>query len=161
MSVTQCSYFVFRHFQASQQAHEYGATLKAQDSLEEDIAMARVLQVMRAIIHNARIMGDKAPKFQSALAQYKLVLSAAELLSSDNPIVFRETLALLVAVLDSGNADAQTNFVDHFYNTREETFFRDISSRIKDAMEWIREVCYVWYPTILTVVDLYLVYVDT
>ncbi len=100
----------------------------------------RMLQSMRSILHTARLLDNNAPKFQVAMAKYKMILSVADLLNSENPDVVRECLALLVQLLADGNVDAQKNFIDHFKSTREETFFIDISERMKSAMDWIREV---------------------
>ncbi len=122
------------------QAHAFGATRKAQERLEEDLVIIRILQTMRCILHTAELLGTHACVFQSHFAKFKMLLPVANLLNSDNAEVVRESLALLAALLRNGNLDGQKNFFDHFKSTREETFFVDVSERIKLAMNWIREV---------------------
>ena len=102
----------------------------------------RILQALRASIHNQRELEADANTFQTQLAHFHVLLPTADLLSCSNPDIVREALALLVASLHGGNVEAQKTFLQHFMGTREETFFVDVSERIKSAMEKIKEVCY-------------------
>ena len=104
--------------------------------------VVRILQVCRAILHNQVKLDQDASSLQNKLAQLGLILPIADLLSSANDAMVRESLAFLVCVLDNGNGSAQNGFIKHFLGTREETFFVDISSRIRNGTENIVEVLF-------------------
>ena len=120
--------------------HALGTKLHEQERADQERAIIRLLQVFRAIMHNEEVTGNNKHKFQIALADAGMLLPVASLLSSKNDDVVRESLAFLVAILSDGNKAAQDSLIEHFSLTREETFFVDVSSRIKEAMEGIIEV---------------------
>lgn len=100
----------------------------------------RMLQVCRAVVHNKRVITDDADDFQDKMANFGMILPVTDLLSDASNDMVREAIAFLVCILDDGNPEAQKGFLAHFLGTREETFFLDVSSRIRDAMENIVEV---------------------
>ena len=99
-----------------------------------------MLQVCRAIIHNESVLGNDSDKFRDQLADYKIVLPTADLLSGDDPDVVREALAFLVKILEGGHDGAQKNFIDHFQYSKEEPFFEVVFARLSKSIEEIREV---------------------
>ena len=107
-----------------------------------------MLQVCRAILENEdKIDTDdesKRVEFQNSLAATGIAGAVMKLLASPNDNIVREALAFLVALLEDGNAAAQESFMTLFQSTREETFFSDVSTRIRDSMEFIVEVIRIW-----------------
>ena len=107
--------------------------------MAEDV-VEHLLVVARGIIHDEHILGNNAQKYQTLEVQYGIILPTAALMASDNDDIVEEALALLVEVLDDGNAAAQAAFLEYFLNTHEETFFVDVSEMIKSDMEEVQEV---------------------
>ena len=107
-----------------------------------ETVVARMLLVCRGIIHNEQRVGNNADDIRGQMAAYMIVLPVADLLSNDNHNIVREALAFLVEILEGGNKQAQLNFLDHFMNSREETFFVDVSTRLKTAISSIQEVLF-------------------
>jgi hypothetical protein len=113
----------------------------AQEKADQEVVAIRLLQLCRAILHNELVLGRDIEQVQNALAQFHIILPVASLLSSTSDEVVRETLAFLIMILHGGNRVAQESFAQHFLQTREETFFVDVSTRLQSAMESIQEVC--------------------
>ena len=91
-------------------------------------------------MHNEEALENDAVVFQDMIGKTGIVLPVASLLNSANDNIVREALAFLVSILEDGNDQAQASFMNHFISSRDETFFRDITTRMRDAMEFIVEV---------------------
>ena len=106
----------------------------------DQLAVAvRMLQACRAVMHNQAITGADTVLFQRQFNS--TVIAVSYLISESNGHdVNREALAFLVYVLDNGNVEAQTRFMEHVRNTRDETFFTSVADRIKTGIENIVEV---------------------
>jgi hypothetical protein len=114
--------------------------MHAEDREMAEDVVEHLLMVARGIVHNEHILGNNPGKFQSALVKFGVLLPTTALIASDNDDIVEEALALLVEVLDDGNADAQAAFMDYFLNTNEETFFVDVHEMLKSDIEEVQEV---------------------
>ncbi|KAH3809582.1 hypothetical protein DPMN_137955 [Dreissena polymorpha] len=112
------------------------------EQLDLDI---KCLQLLRGIIHNEIV---KLPEdfendinsckkqlhaienAQNALNKMNSIEGTLEHLSRPNDMVVRELLAFLAALLFNGNEEVQTNMIEFFTGTREETFFLAIKKRM-------------------------------
>ena len=123
-------------------SRKYWATLDAGDKIDQERMDIKVLQLLRAIVHNeAKVERDgNVQALQNQMADGGALLPIADILSVTNDDVVREALAVLVALLDGGNKKAQAAFERHFLGTREETFFDDVQSRMRTSVEAIREL---------------------
>ena len=83
----------------SVKSHILGESLKAQDQVDMETVVARMLLISRGIIHNEQRVGNKADHIREQMAAYKIVLPVADLLSSDNHNIVREAMAFLVEIL--------------------------------------------------------------
>ncbi|XP_065833160.1 inositol 1,4,5-trisphosphate-gated calcium channel ITPR1-like isoform X3 [Oscarella lobularis] len=116
----------------------------------------RTLQVLRAIIHNQIVRipelkeGVEVPRahklamkavedVQTALNVHGVALKIIPLLSHSNDNIVRETLALLSALVYSGNRSVQESFEKHFFSMRKDRFVIDVLGRLQRSAVVIRE----------------------
>eukprot|EP00045_Choanoeca_perplexa_P018056 m.276491 g.276491 ORF g.276491 m.276491 type:complete len:2614 (+) comp17698_c0_seq3:125-7966(+) len=116
-------------------SRKWSPTLDAKDHDLQEVLDIRVLQILRAIVHNEIKLEREVEATQNAIAQAQAVLPVASMLSVKTDDVVREALALLVVLLADGNKQSQESFLAHFLNTREETFFDDIQLRVNRSIE--------------------------
>ena len=114
--------------------------MHAQEQVEEEEVVIRMLQIARATVHNERVLEHDAHEFQSKLAHFKILIPTANLLDSHNELIVEEALLLLSEVLDEGNDDAQARFLHHFHKNHDESFFFHIHTIITDLMEEMEEM---------------------
>ena len=122
--------------QSLQSSRKWSATLNAKETELQEILDLRTLQLLRGMLHNEiKLQSQNLTQRQNDMAELGAILPVASMLSVQDDDVVRESLALLVVMLENGNKSAQEKFLDHFLGTREETFFGDIQSRIQRSME--------------------------
>eukprot|EP00039_Didymoeca_costata_P011469 m.161015 g.161015 ORF g.161015 m.161015 type:complete len:2636 (+) comp15183_c0_seq1:24-7931(+) len=123
---------VVNQFIASQ---SLGSTLTPEGLDRQHAVNATLLQVLRAILHNVKILfGEEDEEtfvaLQDEMAATGLILPTTDFMNSNSEDVAREAVALLCAVLDGGNKVAQGQLEKYFLHTREETFFQDVTDRL-------------------------------
>ena len=123
-----------------QESHTHAATYSSHERLLLQRVNVKMLQVIRATIHNKDKLGLPTTGIQSEVSSSGAVLPVTRLLESKTHHVRKEGLALLKTLLNDGLADAQREFVRHFLGTREETFFTDISGLITASNESMLEL---------------------
>jgi hypothetical protein len=106
----------------------------------------RHLQVLRAIIHNNRILNRDNAVVLEEYNKHKLILPVIALVSSGHADIYREALALLVSMLEEGNKPAQEILLQKFKSTLNEDFFADVASRLRQCLVWVKEVT--WWSTL-------------
>jgi hypothetical protein len=77
----------------------------------------------------------------------KLILPVIALVSSGHADIYREALALLVSMLEEGNKPAQEILLHQFKSTPAEVFFADAASRLRQCIDWVKEVT--WWSIIV------------
>ena len=121
-------------------------TLHARELKQESRVVIKLLQVVRALIHNEHQLTSEftgvthdVTAMQNVLADQGIALAIAGMLHHPNDEVVRESLACLVQLLDGGNKRVQDSFSAHFRLRKDENFFDDIMSRMRRAEESLRE----------------------
>eukprot|EP00053_Salpingoeca_punica_P017480 m.168492 g.168492 ORF g.168492 m.168492 type:complete len:2590 (+) comp17217_c0_seq4:243-8012(+) len=121
------------------QAVALSGTLDASDLKLQVRSLVKVLQLIRAIVHNEiKLQGDVI-RVQDEICAFGATLPIADVLHHSHDMVVREALACLVVLLLDGNKEAQASFERHFLSTREETFFIDIMQRMRRAIDGLVE----------------------
>jgi hypothetical protein len=95
-------------------SRKWSPTLDAKDHDLQEVLDIRVLQILRAIVHNEIKLERDVEQTQSVIAQAQAVLPVASMLSVKTDDVVREALALLVVLLADGNKQSQASFLHHF-----------------------------------------------
>ena len=122
------------------ESHIHAATYSSQERLLLQRVNVKMLQVIRAAIHNKDKLGLPTTGTQAEVSSSGVILPITRLLESKTQAVRREGLAMLKTLLNDGLADAQREFVRHFLGTREETFFTDVSGLITASNESMLEL---------------------
>eukprot|EP00056_Hartaetosiga_gracilis_P010415 m.153526 g.153526 ORF g.153526 m.153526 type:complete len:2653 (+) comp13309_c1_seq5:67-8025(+) len=121
-------------------SRKYSASLETKDNELQETLDVRCLQILRTILHNQMVTDQEFLQMQNTIAKYNCVLPVADMLSVPHDLVVRESLALLIKVLEGGNKLAQETFYQHFIGTREETFFHDIQGRVRRSINSLKEI---------------------
>jgi hypothetical protein len=112
-------------------SHRLFATFTAEDQARQLRLDRRILQILRAVLHNEiRLQIGGEGILQCRLARLGLVLPVASMISSSDEMKVQEALSLLGMLLKDGNKVAQRVFMRFFLQTREESFFEDVRGRL-------------------------------
>jgi hypothetical protein len=99
-----------------------------------------MLQVCRGIIHNEQMLKGDSSRLQVSMAETNLAHAAIHMISSSDPDVMHEALALCVKLVDGGNRVVQDELLKQFRLTKSELFFEELSWRMKQGIEKLTEV---------------------
>jgi hypothetical protein len=77
---------------------------------------------------------------QASMAQAEIAHATINLISSPDADVMHEALALCVSLVDGGNRGVQDELLKRFKVTKSETFFEELSWRIKQGIAKLTEV---------------------
>lgn len=129
---------------ALETSHRLYATFTAEDQARQLRLDRRILQILRAVLHNEiRLQTEKEGKegnLQRRLARLGSVLPVASMISSSDEMKVQEALSLLGMLLKDGNKAVQRVFMHFFLNTREESFFEDVRGRLLVSIRSYNEV---------------------
>lgn len=126
--------------------------LSQRKKLDQTALDIKCLQVLRALIYNEIVkLPSPDDKFgyekqmkevcrvQESLADLGLVPSVLPHLMRPHDELAKEVFALLTMLLYNGNCHVQTKFMEYFRQTKEETFFFCVNTRLQMSANAIKE----------------------
>ena len=101
----------------------------------------RLLQLLRAIVHNQRALGGDGRAFASRLIQMGLIAPVLEMLTPQQDYdILVASLLLLITLLETHTEPVQRACADYFLAAKFESTFVDLASILRPSMEAIDQV---------------------
>ena len=122
------------------EAFQSAATTSEQDRNANARVSVKMLQVVRAAVHNVTQLGlaqSNVLAFQDAMTDIGAVLTISRMFSASSADVRKQALGAFNTILHGGNKRAQGVLQSYFLGTREETFFDDVAALIELSNESI------------------------